>query len=199
MGDVIQLRSPIDLDTDKGRQFIVDATRAGEGVITDAELLERYELSSADLQNIAKDKAVARAVRDERERRVRTGVAAKELAAKFFVKSPGILDQIQNNENSPRHKIDAIRELRATASGGDGEGPTSQGEKFSIIINLGSDVGDRIEKTFDITPNKAKQLELSLGGEARWERMGLARAFSRSSLINRNESRRRHQQPPCQR
>ena len=102
MGDVIQLRSPIDLDTDKGRQFIVDATRAGEGVITDQELQERYELSAADLQNIAKDKAVGRAIRDERERRVRTGVAAKELAAKFFVKSPGILDQIQNHANSPQ-------------------------------------------------------------------------------------------------
>ena len=86
---------------------------------------------------------------------MRTGVAAKELAAKFFVKSPGILDQIQNDANSnARHKIDAIRELRATATGSDGEGPTSQGEKFSIVINLGSDVGDRIERTFDVTPKR---------------------------------------------
>ena len=77
---------------DKGRQFIVDATRAGEGVITDEELQERYELSATDLQDIAEDKAVGRAIRDERERRVRTGLAAKELAAKFFVKSPEITD-----------------------------------------------------------------------------------------------------------
>ena len=124
---------------------------------------ERYELSATDLQAIAKDKAVGRAIRDERERRVRTGLAAKELAAKFFVKSPGILDQIQNHADSPRHKIDAIKELRATANGGDGdgEGPTSQGEKFSIIINLGSDVGDRIEKTVDM-PKKPVQLEMDL-------------------------------------
>ena len=54
---------------------------------------------------------------------------------------------------------------RATVAGNNGEGPTSQGEKFSIIMNLGSDVGDHIEKTFDITPKKAKQLELDLEGK----------------------------------
>ena len=95
--DIIPLRAPIDIHSDIGRAFIIDATRAGEGVITDQELQERYELSAADLKNIAADKAVGRAVRDERERRVRTGVAARELAAKFFVKSPEILDQIQNH------------------------------------------------------------------------------------------------------
>ena len=162
MGDIVQLRSPIDIHSDVGRAFIIDATRAGEGVISDQELQERYELSTVDLKNIAADKAVGRAIRDERERRVRTGIAAKELAAKFFVKSPEILDGIQSDaQSNARHKIDAIRELRATANGGDGEGPTSQGEKFSIIINLGSDVGDRIEKTFDM-PKKPVQLEMDL-------------------------------------
>ena len=162
MGDVIQLRSPIDLDTDKGRQFIVDATRAGEGVITDQELQERYELSAAGSAGHRKRQGGRSCSSEMKESAgCALGLAAKELAAKFFVKSPGILDQIQNHANSPRHKIDAIRELRATANGGDGEGPTSQGEKFSIIINLGSDVGDRIEKTFDM-PKKPVQLEMDL-------------------------------------
>jgi hypothetical protein len=30
MGDIVQLRSPIDLDTELGRAFIVDATRPGK-------------------------------------------------------------------------------------------------------------------------------------------------------------------------
>ena len=100
MGDVVPLRSPIDINSDLGRAFITDATRAGEGVITDQELQERYELSPADLKTIAADKAVGRAIRDERERRVRNGSAARELAAKAFVKSPGIFDQIQTHAES---------------------------------------------------------------------------------------------------
>jgi hypothetical protein len=60
-----------------------------------------------------------------------------------------------------RHKIDAIRELRAAQSRRLGEGPTAQNEKFSIVINLGSDVGDRIERTFDM-PKKPTQLEMDL-------------------------------------
>jgi hypothetical protein len=56
MGEIIPLRSPIDITSDIGRAFVVDATRAGEGVITDQELQERYELSLADLKNIASDK-----------------------------------------------------------------------------------------------------------------------------------------------
>jgi hypothetical protein len=158
MGDVVLLKTPIDLGSDLGRAFIVDATRAGESLITDAELMEKYELSPADLQSIAADKAIGRAIRDERDRRVRNGTAARESAARYFVKGPGILDQIATAPDSnARHKIDAIRELRATASGGD-DGPASQTEKFTIIINLGADAGDRIEHTFDVTP-KAKQLE----------------------------------------
>ena len=36
MGDVITLRStPIDILSDVGRQFVVDCTRAAEGLLTD--------------------------------------------------------------------------------------------------------------------------------------------------------------------
>ena len=77
-------------------------------------------------------------------------MAARELAAKFFVKGPAILDQIASSAANDRHKIDALRELRTTAHGSsDGDGPASKGELFSIVINLGSDVSDRIEKVFD--------------------------------------------------
>ena len=166
MGDVVSLRAPIDIHSDLGRAFIIDATRAGEGVISDQELQERYELSATDLQAIAKDKAVGRAIRDERERRVRTGLAARELAAKFFVASPEILNQIQNHAESPRHRIDAVRELRATAAGGDGEGPRRKAEVFNIFINLSADgVDHTIEKTFDM-PKKPVQLEMDLEGKS---------------------------------
>ena len=62
MGDVVSLRAPIDIHSDAGRAFIVDATRAGEGIISDQELQELYELSPSDLQAIANDAAVGRAI-----------------------------------------------------------------------------------------------------------------------------------------
>src|SRR5262245_9051116 len=118
MGDLVKLRSsPIDLTSDIGHAFVVDATRAAEGLLTDAELAEKYELSPADWQAITKDKALGHAIRAERERRVRSGTAVREAAAKHLVKGPGILDQIMTNEQSnPRHKIEAYKELRNTAS-----------------------------------------------------------------------------------
>ncbi len=42
---IVTLRNtPITLDSDVGRQFVVDCVRAGEGLITDRELAEKYEL-----------------------------------------------------------------------------------------------------------------------------------------------------------
>ena len=197
MGDVIHLHSPIDINSDLGRAFVVDATRAGEGLLTDKELQEKYELSPVDWQNITKDKALGRAIRDERDRRVRTGIAARESAARYFVKGPSILDQIATDTNSnPRHKIDAIRELRATAAGSGGDGP-AQGEKISIVINLGSDQIERHE--FDHPEQTAAGI--GSGGQARWQRMGMTgQAFSPDTLRLRKKSRRPRRplwQPPC--
>jgi hypothetical protein len=39
MGKVVDLHpTPIDLNSDRGRAFVVDATRAAEGLLTDADL-----------------------------------------------------------------------------------------------------------------------------------------------------------------
>jgi hypothetical protein len=157
MSDIVQLRSPIDPGTDLGRAFIVDATRAGEGLLSDKELQAKYEIPDKDWRRIAKDKAVGRAVRDESERRVRNGLAAREAAAKHFVKAPGVLDGIMSDgQANPRHRIEAIKELRATATGGKDDHAAS-GEKFTIVINLGEDAVERFE--FDHTPKPAPQVE----------------------------------------
>ena len=164
MGDIVQLRSPIDTNTDLGRAFVVDATRAGEGLLTDQELQEKYELSPADWLAITKDKAIGRAVRSESERRVRNGTAAREAAAKHFLYAPAVLNQIMTDADSnPRHKIEAIKELRATANGGSEKGP-APGELFSIVINLGSDHVEKYE--VDITPKP--QVDLKQEDNGNW-------------------------------
>lgn len=86
---IVTLRNtPITLDSDVGRQFVVDCVRAGEGLITDRELAEKYELDPPAWIAITKDVELGHAIRAERERRVLNGVAAREAAAKHFVKAP---------------------------------------------------------------------------------------------------------------
>jgi hypothetical protein len=119
VGDTVILRSiPIELTSDIGHAFVVDAKRAAEGLLSDRELAEKYELSPADWQSITKDVALGRAIRAERERRVLSGTAVREAAARHFVKAPGILDGIMTDAGAnPRHKIEAIKELRDDSDG----------------------------------------------------------------------------------
>jgi len=152
MSTVVLNGVEIELNSDIGRQFVVDCTRAGEGLITDKELAEIYEISPADWQNIAKDAALGRAIRAERDRRVRNGSAAREAASKHFVRAPNILSTIMDSEQAnARHRIEAIRELRQTAIPESPNSP-SQSERFVITINLGSDV-EVYNKSIAIDPD----------------------------------------------
>ena len=148
MGDVVVLRSiPTDLGSDIGHAFVVDCVRAAEGILTDKELAEKWELSPADWRTITKSKALGHAIRAERERRVRSGIAVREMAAKHLVKGPSILDGIMSGPDShPKHKIEAYKELRQTASIGDSAEGRPDGEVFSITINLGADHIEHYEK-----------------------------------------------------
>jgi hypothetical protein len=95
VSDTVILRNvEVGLDTDVGHQFVSDCCKAGEGLITDKELAEKYEMDPAGWQSISKDQALGRLIRAERDRRVLNGAAAREMAAKHLVKGPGILDQI---------------------------------------------------------------------------------------------------------
>jgi hypothetical protein len=161
VGDVIVLRStPIDLNSDVGRQFTADACRAGEGLITDKELAEKYELSPADWQSITKDMALGRAIRAERERRVFSGVAAQEAAAKHFVKMPTILAGIAENQSSnPKHVIEAAKEIRQVAAGGDNANHPTKSDMFIIKIDLSAGGGGIETYEKEINPNNPALLE----------------------------------------
>ena len=151
--DVVVLHgTPTKLDSDAGRKFVTDATRAAEGLIDDKTLQEIYEISPENWENITKNVALGRAIRDAGRARVRSGQAAREAAQQHFTKAPTILDSIMSNERaSPRHRIEAAKEIRQVAIGSDGaeSTPADASEKFTIIFNLGADT-ERIEKT--ITP-----------------------------------------------
>jgi hypothetical protein len=171
MGDVIPLsKSPMDLNSDAGHRFVVDCTRAGEGLLSDKELQEKYELSPADWANITKDMALGRAVRAERERRMLDGTAARESACRHFVKAPGVLAGIMESAaSSPRYIIDAARELRSTAAVGSGADRPRETERFLIRIDLTAGGGDVTEKTITIT-NEEIPLEGKPDAADHWRR-----------------------------
>jgi hypothetical protein len=153
MSNTIVLRgTEIELDSDAARAFITDATRAGEGVISDQDLLEKYELSIEELQTIANIKAVGRAIRNEREHRLRSGIATRELAAKSYFKAPTVLDSILTDPSAnARHRIESARELRVISTPENQNGP-AQNERFVISIVLNSDV-ETYDKSYKIDAN----------------------------------------------
>jgi hypothetical protein len=177
MSEAITLHGgvPVDLNTDTGHAFIADATRAAEGLISDRELAEKYELSPADWQAIVKDAAIGRAIRVERERRVLSGVAVREAAARHLVKGPGILDQIMTGDSSAKTKIEAFKELRTTATVGGSTDRTADTEKFIIHIDLGDhtihhefDQPIKIDASVEDSPNNLIPLKGKYDDDDRW-------------------------------
>ena len=161
MGDVVNLRStPIDLLSDTGRQFVVDCTRAGEGLINDRELAEKYELSPADWQSIKKDTALAHAIRAERESAAysmaplhenqRRGILSK--CQQFSIGSRKINPQIQDTSSKPQRRYERPQPPAAA------DRPAGT-EMFIIKIDLSAGGGpvETYEKTISIdTPSEGK-------------------------------------------
>ena len=140
MGSTVILGGvPVEISSDLGRQFVVDCTRAGEGLISDPELAEIYEISPADWQNIAKDAALGPAICAELDRRVRNG-------PRHARQHPNIL----SSPRRARRIMSMIKRTRAIASKPSGNcgrrrypsspNSPSQSDRFIIQINLGSDV-----------------------------------------------------------
>jgi len=140
MSDTVVLGGvEVELMSDVGRQFVTDCVRSAEGLLTDKELVAIYEISPVDWGNIANDAALGRAIRAERDRRVRNGTAAREAASRHFVKAPTILERIMTDEGmNARHRVDAVKELRAIAAPEKQNSP-AQSERFIIKIVMGDE------------------------------------------------------------
>ena len=107
------------LDTDVGQAFIADCARNTEGLISDLEIRTKYELTDKNWERLANNAPLLRAVRAQREHRIFNGEAPREAAQLHFTKAPDILNDILTDEQvSPRHRIEAARELRQVAGNG---------------------------------------------------------------------------------
>src|SRR5262245_38038982 len=147
----------IPLASDVGGAFITDCSRNRERLFSDQQICEKYGLTMNAWAEIARKQAVRLAVNAEHERRTFNGDAAREAAAKFFTKAPEVLDTIhQDAKANPRHRIEAAKELRATAGTGAENAPSA--DRFVITINLGEDHKLEINKRIaPLTPEEAKE------------------------------------------
>src|SRR5262249_11488830 len=150
---VVTLRGVrVPLNSDVGAAFIADCSRNKERIFSDDRIREKYDISETDWTEITQSKAVRLAVNAEHERRMLNGTAAQESAAKIFTEAPEVLGSIlRDNKASPRHRVDAAKELRATAHAGDEKsGPDT--DRVIVTINLGNAPEDKL--VFDCGPPK---------------------------------------------
>ena len=144
-GSVVLRGIEIGLDTDIGRGFVIDCARFTEGLLPEDQIKSKYGLSDNAWARLADNAPLVRAVETEKTRRVRDGAAAREKAQWLFVQAPTVLGNILNDATtSPRHRIEACRELRAVATSGSESTPAS-GDRFIIRIDLTAGGGEVIE------------------------------------------------------
>jgi hypothetical protein len=138
-GSVVLRGIEIDLVTDIGEGFVLDCARYCEGLLTEEQVKKKYELSSNAWSRLSENEPLQRAVERAKERRIRNGDAAREKAQHLFITAPDILGGILNNTlTSPRHRIEAAKELRQVALGG-AENTPGMGDRVVVVIDLGED------------------------------------------------------------
>jgi hypothetical protein len=149
----------VDVNSDVGHQFAIDCVRFVEGLVTETQLRKKYALDDREWEALAGHEELQRMVGAQKERRIRTGEAAREKAAALFVEAPAVLgDIIKDSTASPRHRVDAIRELRACASGAE-DTTKADKERFVISINFGS---HRLHKEIELKAIKPEQESLAI-------------------------------------
>jgi hypothetical protein len=134
------------------------------------ELAEIYQLTPRDLETLAGNPAVGDAIRRERATRVRSGQAAREMAAQHFTQAPGVLNALMSSESvHPKHRVEAVRELRATAFAEDArQTAASSAEKFLITINLGHGHVEHYEKELRPVKELPPTIENEPGNDWGW-------------------------------
>src|SRR6516165_3929755 len=136
-GSLILRGVKVEVNSDVGHQFAIDCTRFVEGLVTETQLRKKYALDDREWEALADHEELQRAVGAQKEHRIRSGEAAREKAAALFVEAPAVLGEIiKDNATSPRHRVDAIRELRACASGAE---DTTRKKRDLFTTSLNSD------------------------------------------------------------
>ena len=149
MGNVVSF--PISLDSDLGRQLIVDCCRFQEKILTEQQVRKKYRFDEAAWEALGTDEMV-RAVEEELARRIRDGSSKRELAQKHIVRGPDILSSILLDESAnARHRIDSCKVLNDLAANGPEAVPAA--DRFQIIIRLDADTTLQFDRSRTVDPN----------------------------------------------
>jgi hypothetical protein len=139
-GTVVLRGIEVGIDSHVGAPFVVDICRHIEDLMTAEALQRKYGLSDeAAWDGLASNEPLQRAIAATKTRRIHDGSAAREHAQHLFLATPAMLGGIINDTSmSPRHRIDAARELRACAAVGPEAEATAGEERIRININFGT-------------------------------------------------------------
>lgn len=148
------------MDLINNHNFLTDACRFSEGLLTQDQVIKKYRLSDADLKLLENDEPLIAAIEAEKTKRIRCGDTARERAQVLYAEVPNRLgDFLRDPTVSPRHAIESAKEIRAiAANAGDIISPAAAAERFTIVINMGNDPGDTL--TYSV-PNNTNKLENS--------------------------------------
>jgi hypothetical protein len=133
-------------------EFLVDMARVADGCLTPAQAKRKWRHISEDTwQRLGTDDDLVERIEAEKIRRIRDGSTKRERAQQAVIEAPGVLGGIMLDGNaSPRHRVDAAKALDGLAANGPQNVP--MGERFTITINLGTDV-EHFSKSIAIDPN----------------------------------------------
>src|SRR5262245_35342312 len=159
MGDVVKFPTALIED----HEFISDMARYAEGLLSEKDVKKRHRFDDTTWERLGEDDKLIEAIEAEKLRRVRSGLAKRELAQKHVVKAPDVLNTIMlDSAASPKHRIDSAKVLDQFAANGPDAAPAA--DRFIIQINLGDDVlkfdKSRAIDANDVDPNDTTMLPI---------------------------------------
>jgi hypothetical protein len=155
-GTVVLRGRTVNVDSDVGQAFVLDICRHLDELLSADQLRSKYGLSDDGAwAGLAENEPLQRAIAAAKTRRIHDGSAAREKAQHLFLSAPDVLGTIVNDTSaSPRHRIEAVRELRQVAAVGPTDAQKTT-EKFVINISFGS---NKLSKEIELKPVKPETL-----------------------------------------
>ena len=137
MGDVVSF--PLLLDSDLGRQLVVDLARYRENLLDEKSIRKKYRLADDVWEKLGDDDELIRKVEEESVRRIRDGSAKREKSQKLVVQAPDVLSGILlDSSANAKHRIDSAKLLNDFSANGPAGVPAA--DKFQISIVIGDQV-----------------------------------------------------------
>src|SRR5262249_34610929 len=148
----------------ENHDFIADCARYADGLLSEQDVKKKYRFDDDTWARLGENDALVEAIEAEKLRRVRSGLAKRELAQKHVVKAPDVLNTIMlDSAASPKHRIDSAKVLDQFAANGPEAAPAA--DRFIITINLsadGSTSGDNVlhfDKPLAVGPDDSKYID----------------------------------------